>query len=320
MKFTVTKYKYDNSFELDRGLTDLIKFLSCMLIALHHYSQYAIGIETLNNRVYYLLAWQGGYIGVALFFFLSGYGLMKSERANHLSLKDFFTRRICRVYLPVVVVSLLWLPIYSWMESDYSYGNLLMCAMGGGKSPFLDTAMWFVRVLLLLYASFFIYSKIRQLSKPLALIIFVISTIAVYYLVHSDYPPKAVSIPFFSLGVLIVEFPKIGRFFSNVIAILFLALMAAVLIVILINNHLAVHVIINWLVIVLFLFLTSRFRFVVEMAPKWVGDSSYDVYLVHFKVKEVLMTLMPTVHLWVFILVTVICTFCFHRFRKLLHI
>ena len=133
MKFSVTKYVFNNNFELDRGFTDLLKFFSCILIALHHYSQYAIGEESLYNSVYYLLAWQGGYIGVALFFFLSGYGLMKSERANPLSLKDFFTRRICRVYLPVVVVSLLWLPIYSWMESDYSYGNLLMCAMGGVK-------------------------------------------------------------------------------------------------------------------------------------------------------------------------------------------
>lgn len=70
MEFLVTKYQFENSFELDRGFTDLLKFLSCILIALHHYSQYAIGCGGLYNHLYYLFAWQGGYIGVAIFFFL----------------------------------------------------------------------------------------------------------------------------------------------------------------------------------------------------------------------------------------------------------
>ena len=48
---------------------------------------------------------------VAVFFFLSGFGLMESEQKAHLDLKSFVRRRLMKIYLPVVLVSCLWLSL-----------------------------------------------------------------------------------------------------------------------------------------------------------------------------------------------------------------
>ena len=54
-------------------------------------------------------------MGVAIFFFLSGYGLMESEQKSHLSLAAFFKRRFLNVYLPVLLVTALWLVSSLWL-------------------------------------------------------------------------------------------------------------------------------------------------------------------------------------------------------------
>ena len=54
---------------------------------------------------------QGGNVGVAVFFFLSGYGLMSSELKGHLSASQFFKRRFCKIYIPVLLITAIWIPI-----------------------------------------------------------------------------------------------------------------------------------------------------------------------------------------------------------------
>ena len=81
---------------LDKNLTDLIKFLACLMIALHHYSQGMVVAGT-HNPIYLLFSTQGGWLGVAIFFFLSGYGLMNIDMKNHQSPIQFF-----KINVPVV--------------------------------------------------------------------------------------------------------------------------------------------------------------------------------------------------------------------------
>lgn len=60
---------------LNRSLTDLVKWLCCIMVALHHYSQYVLSNDISNNIIYQIFSTQGGYLGVGVFFFLSGFGL-----------------------------------------------------------------------------------------------------------------------------------------------------------------------------------------------------------------------------------------------------
>lgn len=82
----VFQKNYSCYVELDRNVTDLVKFLSCLLVALHHYSQYVVSQNISHNVFYEAVSSQGGFLGVAIFFFLSGYGLMKSEQKCHLNI------------------------------------------------------------------------------------------------------------------------------------------------------------------------------------------------------------------------------------------
>ena len=109
----ITKYQTPGEgIYLDRALTDVVKMLSCVMIAIHHYANYAISTEYSDCIILRLFSTQGGYLGVALFFFLSGYGLMKSESKHHLGFNAFVVKRFGKVFLPVLLVTLFWLPIY----------------------------------------------------------------------------------------------------------------------------------------------------------------------------------------------------------------
>lgn len=77
-------------FVLRKEWCDWVKLLAAILVAVSHYST-AVVINRHWSDSSFLRFWcQGGYIGVALFFFFSGYGLMESDAKKHLSAVDFF--------------------------------------------------------------------------------------------------------------------------------------------------------------------------------------------------------------------------------------
>lgn len=95
----------DTPISLDRGLTDFLKIISCLLVAFGHYSGYALVSNVSSSPIYKIIAATGGYIGVAFFFFISGYGCMMSEQKKHLTAKQFFIKRLSKVWLPAVIIS-----------------------------------------------------------------------------------------------------------------------------------------------------------------------------------------------------------------------
>ena len=88
----------------------MVKLVAALLVVTSHTAGAAIGMGS-EHPFFYVMASQNGYIGVAIFFFLSGYGLMRSEMKSHLPLGTFFRRRFLKVYLPVILVTVLWLPV-----------------------------------------------------------------------------------------------------------------------------------------------------------------------------------------------------------------
>lgn len=103
---------------IDKQLSSLVKFAAALTVALHHYSQYVCANDLSECIIYKLFSTQGGYLAVGVFFFLSGYGLMESEKKKHLPTAAFLKKRLLRVYLPALLVTLLWLPIKSYVQGE----------------------------------------------------------------------------------------------------------------------------------------------------------------------------------------------------------
>lgn len=98
-------------FAIDKGTSDFLKIISALLVMFSHLFAVKSQVGYSLNPLEWCIRSQGGNIGVAIFFFLSGYGLMKSEMKSHLSFGMFFRKRFCKIYLPVLLVTAIWLPI-----------------------------------------------------------------------------------------------------------------------------------------------------------------------------------------------------------------
>jgi len=147
----------ERSIVLSRDLTDIIKFLAAIMVAFGHYAGHALAFS--NNPVYRITVMFAGNVGVALFFFLSGYGLMMSERKQHLALWPFLKRRLAKVYLPVVMVSVVWQIILRPVGAGWEYIPHFLYSVFWG---FSDGILWFVKVIMFCYLLFRIYLIFRQ--------------------------------------------------------------------------------------------------------------------------------------------------------------
>ncbi len=125
--------------------TIILQCLAALLIANSH-------LEGLYPR-----SWMAadGLIGNSLFFFLSGYGLVKSEQKHHRSFLNYYMRRVLRIYpalwLVVIVFELgagqTW---KSWGPADY---------MGYFIYP---TAYGFIQQIMIFYVPFFFLARLQR--------------------------------------------------------------------------------------------------------------------------------------------------------------
>ncbi len=169
----------NHEIAFDKGVTDVIKLLSIAMIAIHHFLQTAMtrGDSSTFSALY---CSQAGYLGVALFFFLSGYGVMKSHQRHPMSLGQFVNKRLLKIILPMLLANLLWavflfvfvdklnvLDLSQKMDiGDMSFwgviSSILIINSKGGS--YFDGTLWFIKVLLLLYIAFYISTLLRKSS------------------------------------------------------------------------------------------------------------------------------------------------------------
>lgn len=313
------------TFSLSKCTSDTIKVVAAIMVMLHHYAQYICVNNISGSILYRALSAQAGFLGVAIFFFLSGFGLMESEQRSHLECIDFFKRRFLKVYLPVLIVSLLWMIITPFILNDSPFRGIEI-EMGGGKAlvisnifvNFGDGVLWFIKVLVFLYFLFFIYSYIRTKNKIGSILFLVLATIgstisATYIL--ADY--TSISVPFFFLGVVL----SINK--KNQGVILAISLLIVITIVEFAsyeNQALVKHSAINAFALAL-LILACSIRKIELRIPSVITVLSFDIYLIHNKVLMAMKANTEIVELLPFIILTIIATIGFYLFRtKLLRI
>lgn len=308
---------YSNIISFDKNFTDLIKFLCSIMVAIHHYSKYIIYQCHSENLIYKFFCSQGGYLGVAIFF-LSGYGLMTSENKSHIPFIVFIKKRLSNVYLPVLLISLIWLPIYySFIEKNSRITDIFLNLIWGWG----DSVLWFVKSLFYLYFLFFIYSIIRLKTNNnvIKIIILCIFASGSFIFQYSVAPFSSISIPCFFIGIIIAEYNNIDYFIYNanfyLLTIVFLLICCIIF-----KDSLFIHASFNYIVLFTWIVISKRYKIQIKILPKWIGHLSYDIYLTHMKCLTILLLFPPLINLSTFTCLCFISAFLFYRIRLILKI
>lgn len=312
-----------NGILFDRGFTDLLRFLACCIVALGHYAGYAESTLGIRNIFYDVAAAQFGYLGVALFFFLSGYGLMMSFQRRPISFKDFVARRLSKTWLPAVLVSGIWLVI-----------NLLIFGFGGGNLLcnqnyllgviwlFNDEVMWFVRTIMVLYLFFYLYVWLSSRCSSKASFFILIGVAACStHIVRPLHLGDPISVPLFFIGMMVAKWPEqFKKLVYSWKAVVLIVLVALIVAYVCKSDNRVLHGIINYLTLFIFIEIVMHYNISVPSVPKWVGECSYDIYLVHYKTHLMLVYLFVVDQLWMFFVGTALATIAFYNLRKAIHL
>lgn len=259
-----------------------LKGVFAIVIVLHH-----LALKTTQGVIFQHLE-SVGFLCVSIFFFISGYGLMKQYRTNKEQyLKHFFRNRIFIILIQYVSVSIVYWILRSIIGDRRSIKEFVLSFFNGNPiAPY----SWYIIEILILYFMFFlacIFSKgsyrkiITQIS--VFLIIFTILSHAVGYYLYW-YNTWAT----FLLGILVAIFEgsikshhKMSDRFQ--IACLALAFITMYLIVIhLTDIPLVAQVLfyqITCIIFILFILCLSKKVQVHNHILQWFGERSLELYL-----------------------------------------
>lgn len=311
-----------NTILFDRNVTDMLKFVSCLMVAMSHYSGYALANGISSSIIYQAIAAIGGYLGVAVFFFLSGYGLMMSDQKHHLGFGDFLKRRLSKTWLPAVLVSAIWLGINMVIMSNGG-GNLLCNQhyLLGVIWRFNDEVMWFVQTIIVMYLFFYAFREIGQRVPRLEFVVLailgVIATPSVRWAGIGD----PISVPLFFAGITIARWHKeAAKFFRSWWCVILVMLVIMTVTYLGRADNRVLHGAINYFCMTGLVALLAFVNVRIASLPKWVGGCSYDLYLVHYKVHLLLVFLCGVDQLWMFVVGTGIATTGFYNLRKLVRL
>ena len=271
-------------------ISNLIKCIACIVIALHHYSQFGIDKEYISGPIYSVFRSVGGDLSVTLFFLLSGYGLMASETKKHLDLLDFMKKRFWRLLKPFWIANILFVFIY-WILgtpniATSSLSNAVLSCVGIVK---FDGTMWFVHVLILLYIFFAIAIQVKNrallVTSVLTLIFIIVSILCG---MGSHFWSSAFAFP---AGMAMYLYKDVLFAFARNIYVPIVAVVAYVFLLYGLVFYLHLdnsiwHQLNNILIVVLLVVVVSHlpndclngFKL-----PKWL-DAYYEMYLAHPKI------------------------------------
>ena len=155
-----------NSFpKFDIDGSQELKGLSIIFVIFGHFCT----IRFLNlNHVNYIAT-----TGVAVFLFLSGFGLVKSYKSKGIN-ASFISKRINKVFLPYWLVSVIWIIVDALLlKINYTTKDLLLTFVGFNQK--VDPTMWFISYILMFYAVFYLTFRLK-LSDGLKLLVMIISS------------------------------------------------------------------------------------------------------------------------------------------------
>lgn len=175
---TLYKVRFSNFHEdyMERDQTGSIKGFFAIIIVFSHFRQYVqLSNNFLDSSFQFFIA-LFGQLMVTLFFFYSGFGIMKAYKAKNDYKNRFFKKRFLKTLLHFDLVVILYLILSFIVGSNYLWQDYVFAWIGWTA---LGNSNWFIFVMLALYAITQIAFLIARKCRPLLVagLVFVFSCV-----------------------------------------------------------------------------------------------------------------------------------------------
>lgn len=270
---------------LSNKSTKSLKGLLAILIIFHHVSQRITTGENFSNFTY-----MGWYI-VALFFFLSGYGLYFQYSNNVNYMENFLRKRLTRIFIPFYVFIVIYVVYRATLGAVINVDFFLSFWENHGNIIYNG---WFINSILVLYVIFYVSFK-RKDSKASVSVLIALTLVYIFWKAYRNHGAwEYVSIMSFLLGMfwmkkrnVIDKFIERNYFiclFSLSILMYIFQHYDVVMKKIDITNKYVYYGIIGNLCtmvfVVYFLLLTNKLNFSNKYLD-FLGDISFEIYMIH---------------------------------------
>lgn len=161
-QFWVKKNKYNESY-LSKEQTNILKGISAILILFVH-----LYPNTGNNRILWPFH-SIGYIVVGIFFFFSGFGVALGCKKKDNYIKGFLKKRFISLFIPLLFTNTIYLAVHIGAFSErFTILEILEYLCG---IKLLNSAAWFIRVLMILFIFFWFCIKIGKGNQKYSIIV-----------------------------------------------------------------------------------------------------------------------------------------------------
>ena len=192
----------DIPFLLNRRTTDVLRGYAIMSIMLHHM---VLRMSSASILIPFRLV---GYLGVSIFFFLSGYGLYHAyEKKKDIYVKGFMLKRIESVYVPAVIAQLFFM-LAMMIVFHQQYKPLAFLRGLLGLYP-VDSSQWYVLAALYHYFVFWLSIRFLKAWKHRTIFLFAAAVVYFVFCVLMGFSKNWYDTAFcFSLGVTFAAYGK----------------------------------------------------------------------------------------------------------------
>lgn len=265
--------------------TKSLKGLLAVLIIFHHISQKITTGETFSNFTY-----MGWYI-IALFFFLSGYGLFFQYSNNATYMKNFLRKRLTRIFIPFYVFIFIYV-FYRAMLGEIINLDFFLSFWKEHNNIIYNG--WFINSIIVLYIIFYV-SFVKKNSKISVFILIALTLVYIFGKAYQNHGAwEYVSIMSFLLGMFwmkkrdaidkLVEKNYFICLFSISILMYILQHYDVVIKKIGITNKYVYYGIVGnictMVFVVYFLLLINKLNFSNKYLD-FLGDISFEIYMIH---------------------------------------
>lgn len=152
------------------------KGIAAICIMLHHIAQ-AKGFQESGELSIFK---ETGFLFVGIFFFYSGYGLLKSLKSKPGYLQSFFKKRILSVLVPLYVMNGLYTAFNLITKTDLSVSQWILSVLG---LVLINDQAWFLIGILIQYIAFYLAFSFSRTDRQALLIVMAAAAVQMAFFV-----------------------------------------------------------------------------------------------------------------------------------------